>query len=71
MNLANIQTKEVRPEEWAEIYNRNHPPIAVAEVKEAPHKNLQRPGLLKQFLIYFTRDIKSKWANTSMSPDSS
>jgi ABC-type multidrug transport system ATPase subunit/ABC-type multidrug transport system permease subunit len=55
--------RKVRPEEWAEIYNRNHPPIAVAEVKEAPHKNLQRPGLLKQFLIYFTRDIKSKWAN--------
>ncbi len=56
--------RKVRPEEWAEIYNRKHPSIAAAEVKEAPHKNLQRPGLLKQFLIYFTRDIKSKWANS-------
>lgn len=55
--------RKVRPEEWAEIYNRKHPSIVVAEVKEAPHKNLRRPGLLKQFLIYFIRDIKSKWAN--------
>jgi hypothetical protein len=32
-------------------------------VMEPPHKNLQRPGLLRQFIIYFTRDLKSKLAN--------
>ena len=35
----------------------------VPEIKEPPHKNLQRPGILKQFQIYLSRDLKSKIAN--------
>jgi ABC transport system ATP-binding/permease protein len=55
--------RKVKPEEWAETFRARHPFIGLPEVKEPPHKNLQRPGLWKQFLIYLTRDIKSKYAN--------
>jgi ABC-type multidrug transport system ATPase subunit len=55
--------RKVRPEEWAEKFNQRHPPVSIREVKEPPHKNLQRPGLLRQFVIYFTRDLKSKLSN--------
>ncbi len=55
--------RKVRPEEWAEKFNQRHPPASIPEVPEPPHKNLQRPGLLRQFAIYFTRDLKSKLSN--------
>ena len=35
----------------------------IPEIKEPPHKNLQRPGMFRQFQIYFSRDIKSKISN--------
>ncbi len=57
------EKRKVKPNEWAAKYRLKHPVILVPEVNEPPHKNLQRPGLLKQFQIYFTRDIKSKISN--------
>ncbi|MCX6333076.1 MAG: ATP-binding cassette domain-containing protein [Bacteroidia bacterium] len=55
--------RKVKPREWADRFSQKNPISNVPEVKEPPHKNLQRPGLLRQFLIYFTRDLKSKMAN--------
>ena len=55
--------RKVKPAEWAERFIQRHPVSSIPEVKEPPHKNLQRPGLLRQFAIYFTRDLKSKLAN--------
>jgi ABC-type multidrug transport system ATPase subunit/ABC-type multidrug transport system permease subunit len=55
--------RKVKPLEWAEIYRKKHPFTTTPEVKDPPNLNLQRPGLWKQYLIYFTRDIKSKLAN--------
>ncbi len=55
--------RKVKPTEWAEKFTQKHPISSIPEVKEPPHKNLQRPGLLRQFAIYFTRDLKSKLAN--------
>ncbi|MBN1107841.1 MAG: ATP-binding cassette domain-containing protein [Bacteroidales bacterium] len=55
--------RKVLPREWAKKFRDRHPITEVPEVKEAPHKNLERPGLLKQYLIYFIRDLKSKLAN--------
>ncbi len=57
------EKRKVTPKEWASAYNSKHPFTKVPEIKEPPHKNLQRPGIYKQFQIYFTRDLKSKIAN--------
>lgn len=57
------EKRKVKPNEWANAYNSKHPFIQVPEIKEPPHKNLQRPGILKQFQIYFSRDLKSKRSN--------
>ena len=56
--------RKVKPKEWANTFRQKHPVIILPEVKETPHRNLQRPGRWKQFLIYFARDIKSKLSNT-------
>jgi ABC transport system ATP-binding/permease protein len=58
------EKRKVKPNEWANTYNSKHPFIQVPGIKEPPHKNLQRPGLLKQFQIYFSRDLKSKISNS-------
>jgi ABC transport system ATP-binding/permease protein len=55
--------RKVKPKEWAEKFRQKYPIENIPEVKEPPHKNLQRPGLFRQFLIYFSRDLKSKLAN--------
>jgi ABC-type multidrug transport system ATPase subunit len=55
--------RKVKPDEWAKTFREKHPFVNLSEVKEPPHKNLQRPGLWKQFVIYLTRDIRSKLAN--------
>jgi ABC-type multidrug transport system ATPase subunit len=57
------EKRKVRPEEWADTYNLLHPFTPLSDVKEPPHKNLNRPGILKQFIIYLARDFKSKVAN--------
>jgi ABC transport system ATP-binding/permease protein len=57
------EKRKTRPEEWSDIYNSKHPFIPLTEVKGPPHKDQQKPGLIKQFLIYFSRDFRSKTAN--------
>ncbi len=57
------EKRKVKPIEWANTFNSKQPFKPVTEVKEPPHKNLQRPGIVKQFRIYFSRDLKSKIAN--------
>ncbi len=58
------EKRKVRPKEWANTFSSKHPFKRVPEIQEPPHKNLQRPGLWKQFQIYFSRDLKSKISNT-------
>jgi ABC transport system ATP-binding/permease protein len=57
------EKRKVKPDEWAKAFSVKHPFVSLPEIKEPPHKNLQRPGLWKQFMIYLTRDIRSKLAN--------
>ena len=57
------EKRKVNPKEWADIFNTKHPSAPVPEIKEPPHNNLSRPGKLKQFIIYLTRDFKSKISN--------
>ncbi len=57
------EKRKVGPDEWASTYTSRNPFIKVPEIKEPPHNNLRRPGRLKQFRIYFSRDLKSKISN--------
>ncbi|MDQ1296654.1 MAG: hypothetical protein QG611_632, partial [Bacteroidota bacterium] len=56
--------RKVKPVEWANTFRQKHPLSKIPDVKEPPHKNLQRPGSWKQYLIYLKRDLKSKLANS-------
>ena len=58
------EKRKVKPEEWAASFNSNHPFTKVADVNDPPHKNLKRPGIIKQFKIYLSRDFRSKIANS-------
>ncbi|HKK42938.1 MAG TPA: ATP-binding cassette domain-containing protein [Bacteroidales bacterium] len=55
--------RKTSPEEWARQYNEKYPFRKLPDNPEPPHKNLNRPGKIKQFLIYLARDIKSKISN--------
>jgi hypothetical protein len=55
--------RKVKPAEWAHSFRSKYSFRAVTEIKEPPHKNLDRPGAFSQFLIYLSRDFKSKIAN--------
>ncbi len=57
------EKRKVKPREWAALYKQKVTPDTISEIKEPPYKNLQRPGLLKQFRICFSRDLRSKLAN--------
>jgi len=57
------EKRKVKPNEWANTYSSKNPFKQVPEIKEPPHKNLRRPGRLRQFRIYFSRDLKSKISN--------
>lgn len=57
------EKRKVRPVEWASTFTGKHPFIELPEIKDPPAKNLERPAPLKQFLIYLSRDFRSKIAN--------
>jgi ABC-type multidrug transport system ATPase subunit len=57
------EKRKVKPLEWANTFNSKFPFSAIPEIKEPPHKNLERPSLFKQFIIYLSRDFRSKIAN--------
>jgi len=55
--------RKTTPPEWAEKLRSIEAPLPREEVTERPPKNLDRPGGLKQLLIYARRDLKSKLSN--------
>lgn len=57
------EKRKIKPKEWAGIFKKKIPLTDESEAKEKPHSNLDRPGKLRQLIIYFTRDLKSKLAN--------
>lgn len=57
------EKRKVKPEEWSAAFSNKHPFAPVSEIKEPPHKNLERPSGIKQFSIYIARDFRSKIAN--------
>jgi ABC transport system ATP-binding/permease protein len=57
------EKRKVKPVEWAQSFKTKFPSKTLPEVKEPPHKNLERPDAFRQFIIYLSRDIMSKVAN--------
>jgi ABC transport system ATP-binding/permease protein len=57
------EKRKVSPAEWAASFAEKVPSVPVPEIKDPPHTNLERPSGFKQFVIYLTRDYKSKMAN--------
>lgn len=57
------EKRKVSPAEWAINFNTKYPYNKVQSVKDPPHRNLEIPGLFRQFTIYLSRDFKSKIAN--------
>lgn len=55
--------RKVSPKEWSLLFKDQNINQEIPEIKESPHNDLQRPNALRQFLIYFVRDVKSKLAN--------
>jgi len=57
------EKRKVKPAEWATSFANKQPFAPVPEINDPPHRNLERPSLLRQFIIYISRDYKSKIAN--------
>ncbi|MGQ9620252.1 MAG: ATP-binding cassette domain-containing protein, partial [Bacteroidales bacterium] len=57
------EKRKVSPREWAKTFSEKNPFTPSTETVESLQGNLDRPSLLKQFMIYLVRDIKSKIAN--------
>ena len=57
------EKRRVKPAEWANSFRTRHPFTALPEIKDPPHRNLERPSLFRQFIIYLSRDFRSKIAN--------
>ena len=57
------EKRKVQPSEWATSFSNKHPFVPVPEIKDPPHRNLERPSMLRQFIIYTSRDYMSKIAN--------
>ena len=57
------EKRKIKPGEWASIFRKKFPLSDEPEVTEKPHSNLERPHGPRQFLIFLSRDLKSKIAN--------
>ncbi|TFH37241.1 MAG: ATP-binding cassette domain-containing protein, partial [Bacteroidia bacterium] len=56
-------TRKTSPADWAAEYRTRLEKKEFSEVSTLPPSNLEKPGRLKQFLIFATRDIRSKLSN--------
>lgn len=57
------EKRKVKPKEWSEKFKSEQPEIAVEEVTDYPENNLHRPGKLRQFTLFLSRDFRSKISN--------
>lgn len=64
---GNLTTnRKVSPKEWNENYKGQIEPkmIPVADENSNPESTFKIPNRIKQFLVYFIRDVRSKLTNT-------
>jgi ABC transport system ATP-binding/permease protein len=57
------ETRKVKPREWSEKFKSQQLPDSASEADDQPEKNLHQPGKLRQFALFFSRDLKSKISN--------
>jgi ABC-type multidrug transport system ATPase subunit len=55
--------RKVKPKQWADRFKILNSEEPVKEVTKAPGKSLNKPGRLRQFALYLSRDFKSKISN--------
>lgn len=55
--------RKIKPKEWSEKFRSIQPDITPAPVSDPPQKNLNPPGPLKQYMLYMSRDLRSKLAD--------
>jgi len=55
--------RKVTPERWEELYHQHHVIEELPSSTAPPPGNLYPPGWLKQFSIYWIRDLRSKISN--------
>jgi ABC transport system ATP-binding/permease protein len=55
--------RKVKPKQWADRFKILNSEEPVKEVTKAPGMSLNKPGRLRQFALYLSRDFKSKISN--------
>ncbi len=55
--------RKMSPQEWHELYLENRPELPEPAVKNVPHSDQKKPNAFKQFLIFLTRNIRTKITN--------
>ena len=55
--------RKTSPQEWHELYLKHRPQMADPAVTDVPPSDQQRPNVLKQFLIFFSRNVRTKVTN--------
>lgn len=66
-NGNQTKLRRIAPKEWNEYYLNRQQPVAQnkSDKQEQPVKsNFKKPGIIKQFKVFVTRDVLSKLANT-------
>jgi len=56
--------RKIKPVEWYKRYKENFIQPLKKNILELPVNAFSIPGKLKQFLVFFARDVKSKMSNT-------
>ena len=63
-NSGEISDKrKMTPQEWHELYLNNRKELPEPKVSNVPPSDQKRPNVLKQFLIFLQRNIKTKITN--------
>lgn len=57
------ESRKTTPEEWYQMYNDFKPPVIIEERKNIPKAQSSIPTKIKQFGVFFTRDLLSKMSN--------
>mgnify|MGYP002521201383 FL=1 len=55
--------RKMTPQEWHELYLNNQPKLPEPAISDVPPSDQKKPGVLKQFLIFLQRNIKTKVTN--------
>jgi ABC-type multidrug transport system ATPase subunit len=55
--------RKVKPKQWADRFKILNSEEQVEEVTKVPGRNLKKPGRLRQFVLYLSRDFRSKISN--------